>query len=176
MNKIFKNENSFFGKIEKFFWALYEKEPFRFLIAGGINTVLGIVASILFRLLFKAAGWDPKISFDFLEKIGLVAPNMDIPYLIAFVLLLPVAYTLQAFISFRTKWSFMRFLIYPISSIPNFICQELFIWLFEVVLKLPSSVSYFLAPICSLPIMFFIIRFLVKPLKKKTEKKEETNE
>ena len=172
MNKIFKNEKSIFGKIEKLFWRLYEKEPFRFLIAGGINTVLGIVVAILFRLLFNACGWNPKIPFDFLENIGLVAPNMDIPYLISFVLLLPVAYTLQAFISFQTKWSFLRFLIYPISSIPNFICQELFVWLFEVVLNLPSSVSYFLAPICSLPIMFFIIRFLVKPFKKKVIKTE----
>lgn len=169
MNKIFKNEDSFFGKLEKIFWRFYEKEPFRFLIAGGINTVLGIVVAILFRWLFNAFSWDPKISFEFLENIGLVAPNIDIPYLIAFVLLLPVAYTLQVFISFQTKWSIKRFLIYPISSIPNFICQELFVWLFEVVLKLPSSVSYILAPICSLPIMFFIIRFLVKPLKKKNE-------
>lgn len=169
MNKIFKNEESLFGKIEKLFWKLYEKEPFRFLIAGGINTVLGIVVAILFRILFSAFNWDPKISFEFLENIGLVAPNMDIPYLIAFVLLLPVAYTLQVFISFQTKWTFKRFLIYPISSIPNFICQELFVWLFEVVLKLPPSVAYILSPLCSLPIMFFIIRFLVKPLKKKKE-------
>ncbi len=166
MNKIFKNEKSFFGKIENLFWKLYSKEPFRFLIAGGINTVLGIVVAIIFRAIFSSLNWNPKISFAFLENIGLVTPNMDIPYLISFVLLLPVAYTLQVYISFQTKWSFKRFLIYPLSSIPNFICQELFVWLFEVVLKVPSSFSYILSPICSLPIMFFIIRFLVKPFKK----------
>lgn len=171
MNKIFKNENSFLGKIEKLFWKFYQKEAFRFLIAGGLNTLFGVVASMLLRLLFNACGWNPKISFAFLEDIGLVAPNMDIPYLIAFVVLLPVAYTLQVFIAFQTKWSLKRLLVYPVSSIPNFVLQELFIWLFEVVIGLSANISYILSPICSLPIMFFIIRFLVKPMKKSPEKK-----
>lgn len=174
-NKIFKNENSIFGKIEKLFWKLYEKESFRFLIAGGLNTLMGMVSAILLRLVFDACGWNSKISFDFLTSLGLVDPNMDIPYLIVFVLLLPVAYTLQAKISFQTKWEWKRLAIYPISSIPNFICQELFIWLFEEVLHLSPSISYILSPICSLPIMFFIIRFLVKPFKKKADIKKVTN-
>lgn len=166
-NKIFKNEKSIFGKLENLFWTLYKKESFRFLIAGGLNTLMGMVSAILLRLVFDACGWNSKISFDFLTSLGLVDPNMDIPYLIVFVCLLPVAYTLQAKISFQTKWEWRRLAVYPLSSIPNFICQELFIWLFEVVLHVNSSLSYILSPICSLPIMFFIIRFLVKPFKKK---------
>ena len=59
-----------------------------------------------------------------------------------FVCLLPVAYTLQAKISFQTKWEWRRLAVYPLSSIPNFICQELFIWLFEVVLHVNSCLLY----------------------------------
>jgi len=171
MNKIFKNEKSFFGKIEALFWKLYQKESFRFLIAGGLNTLLGTVGAILLRLVFDANNWNAKIPFDFLTNIGLVEPNMDIPYLIVFVAFLPIAYTLQAKISFQTKWEWKRLAIYPLSSIPNFICQELFIYIFEVLLHVNPSVSYVLSPICSLPIMFFIIRVLVKPFKKNVHRR-----
>lgn len=171
MNKIFKNENSFFGKIEKLFWSLYSKESFRFLIAGGINTVLGMVGAMLMRALFVSLNWNAKIEIP----VNFPLPNWDIPYLVVFVLLLPVAYTFQALIAFQTKWNFKRMLVYPVSSIPNFICQELFIWLFEGVLGLSANLSYFLSPICSLPIMFFIIRLLVKPKKKPMERLNEIN-
>lgn len=169
MNKIFKNESSLFGKIEKLFWTLYSKESFRFLIAGGINTVLGMVGAMLMRALFVSLNWNAKIEIP----VNFPLPNWDIPYLIVFVLLLPVAYTFQALIAFQTKWSLKRMLVYPVSSIPNFICQELFIWLFEGVIGLSANWSYFLSPICSLPIMFFIIRFLVKPKKKPMERLNE---
>lgn len=171
MNKIFKNEKSLFGKLEKLFWKFYEKEAFRFLIAGGLNTLLGTIGTILLRFVFEYFTWNAKIDFTFLLELGLVSPNMDIPYLIIFVAFFPIAYTLQAKISFQTKWEWKRLFMYPISSIPNFLCQELFIWLFEVVIGLPSSVAYILSPICSLPIMFFIIRVLVKPFKKNINKR-----
>ena len=75
-NKIFKNEKSIFGKLENLFWTLYKKESFRFLIAGGLNTLMGMVSAILLRLVFDACGWNSKISFDksiFVRKI----PNND---------------------------------------------------------------------------------------------------
>ena len=77
---------------------------------------------------------------------------------------------------FRTKWSFKRFLRYPLSSIPNLILTSLFICLFSGIIGIDPYISYVLAPICALPIMFFIIRFLVKPIKgKKVNKKKVYN-
>ena len=163
MNKIFKNENSIFGKLEKFFWKLYEKESFRFLIAGGINTLLGLVCTIILRNIY--------LHFAEPAKWKILFTEIDIPYLIIFIALLPVAYTIQVFIAFRTKWKWKRMAIYPLSSVPNFLLQQLFIWLFETVIGLNYNISYFLAPICALPLMFFIIKFLVQPVKGKLEKK-----
>lgn len=171
MNKVFKNEKSILGKFEAFCWRMWEKEPIRFLFAGGVNTLLGILLSILFRFLFDQVWhYNPKFVFWTLNGVDVI--SFDIPYLIAFVIGLPVAYTTHTLLAFRTKWKWKRFLRYPISAIPNFLLQEVCILIFDVWLNLPSSLSYILGAILPLPIMFFIIRVLVKPTKKETEKEK----
>ena len=49
MNKIFKNENSFLGKIEKLFWKIYSIESMRFLFWGGINTLFTYVLTQIIK-------------------------------------------------------------------------------------------------------------------------------
>ena len=164
MNKIFKNEDSFLGKFEAFCWKLWEKEPIRFIFVGGLNTLIGLVLTLLFRYLFdNVFYWNPKV--DFL--------GMDIPNLISFIIGLPIAYTTQTLIAFRIKWAWVRFARYPLSSIPNLILQQGGISLFETILHIQEQISYILATIIALPIMFFIIRFLVRPIKSSKISKSE---
>jgi hypothetical protein len=171
MNKIFKNENSFLGKLEKLCWKLYSKEPIRFLFWGGINSLITILNSYWINALFIKCGWEVKAfassSNEFMIKIG---DKFDWPFIIAFIIGIPIAYTTHALFSFHQKWSFVRLLRYPLSSIPNFILQLFAIWLFDVVCGLNYYVYYILAAIFPLPIMFFINKFLVSPIKKKTKK------
>ncbi|HAK05455.1 MAG TPA: hypothetical protein DCM23_01985 [Firmicutes bacterium] len=175
--RIFKNETSFFGKLETLIRTLWEKSFVRFVVVGGFNTLLGIIVTYILRYSFDVLiGYNPKWDFVFLWFLNL---QIDIPGLIMFVALLPVSYTTQAIWAFRTKWSLKRLAIYPLSSIPNFILQQGFIYLFEIVLGVNPYISYALAAILPIPIMFFIIRFLVKPNKKAepiTPLQEEDNE
>jgi putative flippase GtrA len=162
--RIFKNENSLFGRLESLIRFWWEKSFIRFVVVGGFNTLLGIVVISLLRYAFdNLIGYNPKWDFVLLWFLNL---QIDIPGLIMFVGLLPVSYSTQALWAFRTKWSWKRLAIYPLSSIPNFILQQGFIYLFEVVLGVNEYVSYVLAGILPIPIMFFIIRFLVKPKQK----------
>ncbi len=165
MNKrLFKDETSALGKLETLIRQLWEKAFFRFIIVGGFNTVLGIIVTSALRLMFDyLIGYNPKWDFILLWFLKL---QIDLPGLIMFVALLPVAYTTQAIYAFRAKWSIKRLAIYPLSSIPNFILQQGFIYLFEIVLGVNPYISYTLAGILPIPIMFFIIRFLVKPKQK----------
>jgi len=159
----FKNENSFFGKLETLIEKLWEKSFIRFVVVGGFNTLLGIIVTYLLRYTFDSLiGYNPKWDFN----IWIFMLQIDLPGTIMFVGLLPVSYTTQALWAFRTKWSWKRLALYPLSSIPNFILQQGFIYLFETVLHVNPYVSYALAAILPIPIMFFIIRFLVKPNKK----------
>jgi len=161
--RLFKNEQSFFGKLETLIRTLWEKAFIRFVVVGGFNTLLGIIVTYILRYTFdNLIGYNPK--WDFV--VWIFNLQMDLPGTIMFVGLLPVSYTTQALWAFRTKWSWKRLALYPLSSIPNFILQQGFIYLFETVLGVNPYVSYALAAILPIPIMFFIIRFLVKPMKK----------
>ncbi len=162
--RLIKNENSLLGKFETFLRFWWEKSFVRFVFVGGLNTLLGILVVSLLRYAFDhLIGYNPKWDFVFLWFLNL---QIDLPGLIMFVGLLPVSYTTQALWAFRTKWRWKRLAIYPLSSIPNFILQQGFIYLFEVVLGVNEYVSYVLAGLLPIPIMFFIIRFLVKPKQK----------
>lgn len=170
MNKIFKNENSFFGKIEKFFWTCYSKEPLRFLFWGGINSLVTILNTYWIRAVFNACSWPIKaFENSSNEMLVIIGNKFDWPFIIAFIIGIPIAYTTHALFSFKQKWSIVRLLRYPLSSIPNFILQLFAIWLLEVVLNVNSYLTYLLAAIFPLPIMFFVNKFLVSPIKNKTK-------
>ena len=176
MNKIFKNENSFFGKIEKFFWTCYSKEPLRFLFWGGINSLITILNTYWIRAIFVACEWNIKaFENSSNEMLVIIGNKFDWPFIIAFLIGIPIAYTTHALFSFKQKWSLVRLLRYPLSSIPNFILQLFAIWLLEVVLQLNPYLVYFLAAIFPLPVMFFINKILVSPLKKKKDSKVESS-
>ena len=99
----------------------------------------------------------------------IIGNKFDWPFIIAFIIGIPIAYTTHALFSFKQKWSIVRLLRYPLSSIPNFILQLFAIWLLEVVLKVNPYLTYLLAAIFPLPIMFFVNKFLVSPIKNKTK-------
>jgi putative flippase GtrA len=162
MNKLFK-ENTFLGKIEGLFWKLYNKEPLRFVFWGGINTVITLLNTIVLNFLLQNEQWETK----------LLGRSIDIPFVICFIIGIPIAYTTHTLFTFKVKWSFTRLLRYPLSSIPNFILQSGFIYLFSEVLSLDIYFIYILSAILPLPIMFFINKFLVEPIK--INKKEVAN-
>lgn len=164
-----------------FICKLWEKEAIRFVVIGGLNTVAGILVTWLIRYLFTTWNWDTELFVVYyrhaehliyfrtstIDTTDTRLLYVDVPYVVNFVLLLPFAYTTQTKFAFRTPWSWGRFARYPISSIPNLVLTSLFICLFAGVIGLSAQLSYVLAPILALPIMFFIIRFLVKPIKKR---------
>lgn len=169
------------NRLFTFIAQLWEKEAIRFIFVGGINTLAGILVTWLIRYLFTKWGWDTELFVVYyrhaehliyfrastIDTTDTRLLYVDIPYVINFIVLLPFAYTMQTKLAFRTPWSWGRFARYPISSIPNLILTSLFICLFAGVLGISAQWSYVLAPILALPIMFFIIRFLVKPIKKR---------
>jgi putative flippase GtrA len=155
-------ENKISTTIKKFqnlflkFWAL---DFFRFLFVGGINTVLGFILTLALRIIFFSD--DPKVSI-----LGII--EFDVANTWMYLLLFPVSYTLQALVTFRTRWTWKRLIQYPLSSIPNYGLNQLYIFLYETHLSIPSVISYGLSAILPIPIMYIIIKFLVVGLKKKS--------
>jgi putative flippase GtrA len=155
---LFKKETTLGFKLEAMFWRLWEQSFFRFLVVGGINTALGYLLTLLLRFGFFSE--DPK---------WVLLPNIlefDVSNTIMFMLLFPVSYTLQAVLAFRQKWQWRRLVIYPLSSIPNYLLQQGFILLFETVLGIPYIIAYGLAAILPIPLMYVVIKYLIGQTKK----------
>ena len=154
----FKKESTIGFKLESFYWRLWEQSFFRFLVIGGLNTALGYLLTLLLRFGFFSSNPKWIIIPYFLE--------FDISNTVMFLVLFPVAYTLQAIFAFRQAWRFRRLMIYPLSSIPNYLLQQGFILLFETALNLPYILAYGFASILPIPIMYFVVKFLIGTSKK----------
>jgi putative flippase GtrA len=153
-NIVFKNKNSFLGKLENLAWKLWNYSFVRFIVVGGFNTLLGVLFTLIVRYFFDDVVMvNPKWSILGLEG--------DWPVTLNYLLLFPIAYTTQAIFSFRTSWSVSRLFLYPLSTIPNYLINLGFTYIFETLLGLPIAVAYALSAILPIPIMFIIIRLLV---------------
>jgi hypothetical protein len=156
-NIVFKNKNSFLGKLESLAWKLWNYSFIRFIVVGGFNTFLGLLLTLIVRDLFDTV-------FMVNPKWMLLGFQGDWPVTLNYLLLFPIAYTTQAIFSFRTSWSVSRLFLYPLSTIPNYLLNLGFTLIFETWLGLPFAVAYALSAILPIPIMFVIIRlFVVKP-------------
>jgi hypothetical protein len=157
-NFFFKKETTLGFKLETIYWRLWQQSFFRFLVVGGINTVLGYVLTLVLRFTFFSE--EPKwiLMTSILE--------FDVSNTVMFMVLFPLAYTLQAVLAFRQPWRLTRLMIYPLSSIPNYLLQQGFILLFETGLTVPFIFAYGLAAILPIPIMYFIVKFLIGTNKK----------
>ena len=155
---LFKKETTLGFKLESFFWRLWDQSFFRFIVVGGLNTALGYILTLLLRVgLFSD---QPK---------WVLLPNIlefDLSNTVMFMILFPVSYTLQAVLAFRQPWRFRRLVIYPLSSIPNYLLQQGFILLFETALSIPYILAYGLAAIIPIPLMYLVVKFLIGNAKK----------
>ena len=149
---IFKKEGTQLNRLEARAWSLLDHSFIRFLLAGGLNTALGYGTTLLLR--YTVFVNEPKwiLPFGF---------ELDGANTVMFLLLFPVSYTIQALFAFRTAWSWKRLFLYPLSSIPNYVIQQSFIFIFESVLMVPPEISYALSAIAAIPIMYVIIKLLV---------------
>lgn len=123
-------------------------EIVKFLIVGGINTLMGgILIPYLVRLILQD---EPHFY------------GIDISLTIGYLVWFSFAYLLQVKFVFNTTFNIKRYLLYPLTQVPNYLINQGFLYLFEKVLKLSSLISLFLSAILAVPIMFIIVRLVVK--------------
>lgn len=121
-----------------------DKEMFRFLIAGGINTLMG---GILIPFI--------------LSKIVNIAFVIDIPLVLGYLCWFTFAYFIQIKFVFDSTFEWKRFWAYPLSQIPNLLLNLGFKYIFSLFIN-SNFITYVLAALLPIPIMFFIVRFIVK--------------
>lgn len=169
VNKMDENKSTFKQKIKK----LWENDKIRFLFVSGFNTFVGLLLSLLFSFLLTSV-------LKTNENVKIWFFSLNLPLTFSFILGFPLSYTTQALIAFRQKWQWKKLAIFPLTSIPNYGLQQLFYFIWKHIFSLTNlsadlvdKILYILAPLCALPIMYFIIRFFVRTNK---NNKSEPNE
>lgn len=126
-------------QIEKLVNLFWNKEFILFILVGGINSVVAIILSYIYSLLFSEV-----LSFI----LGYITGTL-------------VSYILNSYITFQAQLSIKKYMKFLVSCIPNFIIQLFIVWLVVDVLQLYKLMGYVLAAAIGMPVTFSILKIYV---------------
>ena len=119
-------------------------EFFRFLVIGCVNTLNGVVFSYLFSRILPA----------------------QVAFWCGYVLSLGISYLLNSAITFHERLSFPKMLRFFVSYIPNFLIQNIVVYLVHGVFGGTELMAYILAAVIGIPVTFLILKLFAFRKKK----------
>ena len=129
------------SKLKMFF----TREFLAFLIVGVINTLSNVIFSTIYSLFI------PDTTLAFFP--GYITSNV-------------VSYLLNSFLTFKERLSFVRFVKFFISYIPNFIIQTVIVWLFDRFVGGSPIIAYAIAAVIGVPVTFVFMKIFAFRKKK----------
>lgn len=117
----------------------FSREFVMFVAIGFINTFNGVFFSWLYSLFL----------------------NPNVAFAAGYISSLAINYILNSKINFGRKLEFTKFIKFCISYIPNFIIQNITVFLLFNILKLHKLIAYAAAAVVSIPITFICLKLFV---------------
>jgi putative flippase GtrA len=119
-------------------------EFFRFLVIGGINTLNGVVFSLLFSRVLPA----------------------QVAFWCGYLLSLTISYLLNSAITFHERLSMPKMLRFFVSYIPNFLIQNIVVFFVHGVFGQTELMAYILAAVIGIPVTFLLLKLFAFRKKK----------
>lgn len=113
------------------------KEFILFLLIGGFNTLSGVVFSLIYSYMF----------------------NANVSFVLGYITGLFISYVLNSCITFKERLHFIKFLKFTISYIPNFIIQNIVVFLTYNVLEINKVIAYCVAACIGIPVTFIFMKY-----------------
>lgn len=120
----------------KFLNMFFNKEFVLFVIMGCINTFSGVVLSYVYSMLLN-----PNLSFMIGYASGLV-----------------ISYMLNSLFTFKEKLGIQKFIRYVVSYIPNFIIQNICVYIVFNVMNYDKLIAYLIAAVIGIPVTFIMTK------------------
>lgn len=95
--------------------------------------------------------------------------NPNIAFVLAYITWLSISYVLNSFLSFRQPLSFVRYIKFSISYIPNFLVQNLTIFIVYNLLDAKKMIAYVIAALISGPMTYIILKIYAFSFKRKNK-------
>ncbi|MCY7353817.1 MAG: GtrA family protein [Lysobacter sp.] len=116
-----------------------EREGFRFLVAGALNTAIGYGLYLLLNLAF-----DYRVAYTLSYLLGIV-----------------LSFVLNSRYVFRQPIRWKRILVYPVVYVLQYGLGLLFVWVFVGLLHQPEALAPIAAVAVSLPLTYFASRHIL---------------
>ena len=129
-----KFENDKTTKIKKMFFS---KEFIMFLAVGGINTINGVLFSMLY---------------------GMLIPSPNLAFAVGYITSTVISYLLNSFLTFKERLGIVKYIKFFISYIPNFIIQNIVVFIVYNVLEFNELIAYILAAVIGVPVTFVLMK------------------
>lgn len=136
------------GKIKKFIKTIICREFLSFGIIGLVNTVDCILFSWLYSLVCPA----------------------NLAFSLGYITSLLFSYIMNSYLTFKDSLSFVKLIKFFVSYIPNYIIQNVIVFIVYNLLEMDKLIAYILAGIIGVPITFVMMRIFV--FRKKENKKD----
>ena len=134
MKKEIISMESLINRIKEVFFS---KQFIMFVFIGVINTFNGVVFSYIYS--------------SFL--------NENIAFIFGYISGLVISYILNSYVTFKEKLEFNKFIKFTISYIPNFIIQNIVVFIVFNMMGLHKLIAYGLAAVIGVPITFVFMKF-----------------
>ena len=117
--------------------VFFSKQFIMFVFIGVINTFNGVIFSYIYS--------------SFL--------NENIAFIFGYISGLVISYILNSYVTFKEKLEFNKFIKFAISYIPNFIIQNIVVFIVFNIMGLHKLIAYGLAAVIGVPITFVFMKF-----------------
>lgn len=85
-----------------------------------------------------------------------------ISFVMAYVVSIVVSYFLNTYFTYKQKPSLKKFLIFPLTYVPNFIIQYFGVIVLVDKMKMSSKVAPVITALVATPITFFVMKYVIK--------------
>ena len=134
-----------------------------FMLMGMINTVISIVAATLLDIIHVHL-FSPDSAYR------VFAAHTNINFIYGYFISIITSFFLNSKYTFHVKPTLKRFIKFPLSYIPNFAFQYIFVFIFTSN-GLHRTTAYILAAIIGTPITFAAMKLFVFSRRKSTKKR-----
>ncbi|MDB2111295.1 GtrA family protein [Clostridium paraputrificum] len=117
--------------------VFFSKQFIMFVFIGVINTFNGVIFSYIYS--------------SFL--------NENIAFIFGYISGVVISYILNSYVTFKEKLEFNKFIKFAISYIPNFIIQNIVVFIVFNMMGLHKLIAYGLAAVIGVPITFVFMKF-----------------
>ena len=117
--------------------VFFSKQFIMFVFIGVINTFNGVIFSYIYS--------------SFL--------NENVAFIFGYISGLVISYILNSYVTFKEKLEFNKFIKFAVSYIPNFIIQNIVVFIVFNMMGLHKLIAYGLAAVIGVPITFVFMKF-----------------